>query len=94
MVILVALYKKIGIPSSIAIVQLFHEGKLLRNNATLQSLPNEHGFALHKAGFQDALALHYSWPPLCTPTLCTCGVPFFCASCALLSERGFTFSQS
>ena len=37
---------------------------------------NEHGFALCKSGFQDALALCYSWPPLCTPTLCACGAPF------------------
>ena len=43
----------------------------------LITLPlNEHGFALHKSDFQDALALCYSWPPLCTPTLCACGVPF------------------
>ena len=34
------------------------------------------GFALHKSAFQDALALCYSWPPLCTPTLCACGAPF------------------
>jgi len=29
----------------------------------LTTLPlNEHGFALHKSGFQDDLALCYSWP--------------------------------
>jgi len=43
----------------------------------LTTLPlNEHGFALHKCGFQDALALCYGWPPLCTPTLCAHGAPF------------------
>ena len=43
----------------------------------LTTLPlNEHGFALHKSAFQDALALHYGWPPLRTPTLCACGASF------------------
>ena len=43
----------------------------------LATLPlNEHGFALHKSTFQDALALRYGWPPLCTPTLCACGASF------------------
>ena len=43
----------------------------------LTTLPlNEHGFALHKSAFQDALALRYGWPPLRTPTLCACGVSF------------------
>ena len=43
----------------------------------LTTLPlNEHGFALHKSAFQDALALRYSWLPLRTPTLCACGVSF------------------
>ena len=37
---------------------------------------NEHGFALHKTTFQDALSLRYGWPPLRTPTLCVCGAPF------------------
>ena len=43
----------------------------------LMTLPlNERGFALHKSTCQDALALHYGWPPLCTPTLCACGFLF------------------
>ena len=43
----------------------------------LTTLPlNEHGFALHKSAFQDALALRYGWPPLRSPLLCTCGVTF------------------
>ena len=43
----------------------------------LTTLPlNEHGFALHKSAFQDALALRYGWPPLRTPTLCACGASF------------------
>ena len=43
----------------------------------LTTLPlNEHGFALHKSSFQDALALRYGWPPLRTPTLCACGASF------------------
>ena len=43
----------------------------------LTTLPlNEHGFALHKSAFQDALVLCYGWPPLRTPTLCACGASF------------------
>jgi len=43
----------------------------------LTTLPlNEHGFALHKSAFQDALALRYGWPPLRTPALCVCGPSF------------------
>ena len=43
----------------------------------LTTLPlNEHGFALHKSAFQDALALKYGWPPLRTPALYTCGSSF------------------
>ena len=43
----------------------------------LTTLPlNEHGFALHKSAFQDALALRYGWPLLRTPTLCACGASF------------------
>ena len=43
----------------------------------LTALPlDEYGFALHKSGFQDALALRYGWLPLRTPTLCACGTSF------------------
>ena len=31
---------------------------------------------LNMVFFQDALALHYGWPPLRTPTLCACGASF------------------
>ena len=37
---------------------------------------DEYGFALHKSAFQDALALHYGWLPLCTPTHGACGTSF------------------
>jgi len=43
----------------------------------LTTLPlKEHGFALRKSAFQDALALRYGWTPLCSPSLCACGVTF------------------
>ena len=32
----------------------------------------EHGFALHKSAFLDALALCYGWLPLRAPLLCAC----------------------
>ena len=37
----------------------------------LTALPlTEHGFALHKGAFHDALALRYGWPPSETPSKC------------------------
>ena len=36
----------------------------------------EHGFALHKGAFYDALALRYGWPPPEMPTMCACGSSF------------------
>ena len=33
----------------------------------------EHGFALHKGAFQDALALRYGWTPADIPLKCECG---------------------
>ena len=43
----------------------------------LTSLPIEdHGFALHKAAFKDALSLRYGWAILNPPSHCTCSQPF------------------
>ena len=33
----------------------------------------EHGFALHKSAFSDALALQYGWSHTDLPTSCSCG---------------------
>ena len=33
----------------------------------------EHGFALHKSAFHDAVALRYGWSPQRTPAHCACG---------------------
>ena len=37
----------------------------------------EHGFALHKSAFSDALALRYGWSPTNLPTSCSCGKGLF-----------------
>lgn len=43
----------------------------------LTSLPLEnHGFALSRSEFQDAIALRYSWVPDCLPLSCACDAPF------------------
>ena len=40
----------------------------------LTALPlSDHGFALHKSGFHDALALRYGWTPPKLPYKCECG---------------------
>ena len=36
----------------------------------------EHGFALHKSAFLDALALRCDWPPSHLPSSCACGASF------------------
>ena len=42
----------------------------------LSALPiEEHGFALHKQAFRDAIALRYGWSPSRTPS-CACGLAF------------------
>ena len=43
----------------------------------LSTLPiAEHGFALHKGAFRDALCLRYGWHPGYLPTECVCGKQF------------------
>ena len=43
-------------------------------SAWLTTLPlMDHGFALHKRGFHDALAIRYGWTPSEMPSTCVCG---------------------
>ena len=43
----------------------------------LSVLPvEEHGFALHKSAFCDAICLHYGWLPSGLPAHCVCGQGF------------------
>ena len=43
----------------------------------LSALPiEEHGFALHKGAFRDALCLRYNWQPSHLPSNCICGQSF------------------
>ena len=43
----------------------------------LNTLPIlEHGFALSKGAFRDALCLRYGWQPFRLPSYCTCGKKF------------------
>ena len=44
----------------------------------LSMLPiQEHGFALHKVAFRDALCLRYGWQPNLLLSTCVCGKTFF-----------------
>ena len=43
----------------------------------LSALPiSEHGFALHRGAFRDALCLRYGWQPVHLPSRCVCGQQF------------------
>ena len=71
------------------VVEVSGDGRLTRLEASvmytqekgasswLTTLPiSEHGFALHKGAFCDALALRYGWDPPNTPSHCICGKSF------------------
>ena len=54
----------------------------------LTTLPNaEHGFALSKGEFHDALCLRFKWQPVNLPQTCVCGKPF-CVEHALTCPCG------
>ena len=56
----------------------------------LTALPlDEYGFALHKSAFQDVLALHYGWLPLCIPIHCACGAFFLLNTLNLVLKVGY-----
>ena len=56
----------------------------------LTALPlTEHGFALHKGAFHDALALRYGWPPSETPSKCACGSNFSVEHALSCAKGGF-----
>ena len=43
----------------------------------LSTLPiQDHGFALHKGAFRDALCFRYGWRPPLLPSQCVCGAKF------------------
>ncbi len=49
----------------------------------------EHGFALHKGAFQDALALRYGWTPADMPSTCVCGNNFSVEHAMSCARGGF-----
>ena len=49
----------------------------------------EHGFALHKGAFHDALALKYGWTPSELPSMCTCGSKFLVEHALSCAKGGF-----
>ena len=51
---------------------------------------DEHGFALHKGAFRDAIALRYGWEPADLPSHCACGEPFDSCHALTCSKGGFT----
>ena len=56
----------------------------------LSALPlAEHGFALHKSAFCDALCLRYGWLPSNMPLQCTCGKKFSVGHAFSRSHGGF-----
>ena len=56
----------------------------------LTTLPlAEHGFALHKGAFHDALALRYGWTPSEMPPMCACGSKFSVEHALSCAKGGF-----
>ena len=56
----------------------------------LSTLPIiEHGFALHKGAFRDALCLRYGWRPAHLPSHCICGAQFTSEHALSCSQGGF-----
>ena len=49
----------------------------------------EHGFALHKGAFRDALCLWYGWRPSHLPSHCICGHHFTVEHAFICSRGGF-----
>ena len=49
----------------------------------------EHGFALHKGAFRDALCLRYGWHPSNLPSYCSCGKRFTVEHALSCSHGGF-----
>ena len=50
---------------------------------------SEHGFGLHKSGFQDAMALRYGWTPKNAPSKCECGEVFTVEHALSCPKGGF-----
>ena len=50
---------------------------------------SEHGFALHKGAFHDALALRYGWIPDRLPAKCACGSTFSVEHALSCAKGGF-----
>ncbi len=53
----------------------------------------EHGFALHKGAFRDALALRYGWEPANMPTHCACGESFDSSHALSCPKGGFIIAR-
>ena len=57
----------------------------------MSTLPiTEHGFALHKGAFRDALCLRYGWHPQHLPSHCVCGAQFTIEHALSCHCGGFT----
>ena len=54
---------------------------------------SEHGFALHKRAFHDALALRYGWTPTEMPCTCACGNGFSVEHALSCAKGGFPSIQ-
>ena len=50
---------------------------------------SDHGFALHKGAFHDALALRYGWTPDRLPSKCACGASFSVEHALSCAKGGF-----
>ena len=61
----------------------------------LTTLPvEEHGFALHKGAFRDAICLCYGWRPSRLPAECVCGKSFFSGPRPQLQSRWISIIEA
>ena len=76
---------------SLRVIRIRKLCESMRFDSWLSARPiEEHGFALHKRAFRDAVALRYGWEPANLPSHCARGVSFDSCHALTRSKGGLT----